>query len=273
MKTRLYQSYYKPEQIGSLDQDCIPYDNTSNPNPDLREYPQMKKVHDICKVDQDAYGLVSWKFQQKALIKPSKFKSFVNDTFNHYDFWFINPCYILDGIFLSPWFQGEMHHPGMMQLAQDTLNKMQSDVPQLASMVIPSSKTFYANYFMAKPAVWDRLFSFTDTFYNMVDKERMNKPSYYSGDPNMSHFIFLFERLVPTFLFMNPDIRVGKYHYKHEEVFHKSSYDEFKLVNGLAEIKDEIVYAPNDLKQDAVNAHTMLRDYFIKKYPNAFSKE
>jgi hypothetical protein len=273
MKIKLFQSYYKPEQKINLDIDCVPYDNTTNPNPDLREYPQMRDVHNQCRLNSEAYGLISWKFNKKAMIPAYRFRDFVCDTRLDYDFWFVNPCYILDGVFLSPWFQGEMHHPGMMQLAQDTLNKMQSDVPQLATTVFPSGKTFYANYFMAKPHVWDRLFSFTDTFYSMVEKDRMNKPSGYSGDPNMSHFIFLFERLVPTFLLMNDDISVGKYDYRFIDVSKKSNPYEYKMVKTLAEMKDEIVYIEDDKKQLALNAHTAYRDLFMSKYPNAFGKE
>jgi hypothetical protein len=272
-KIALYQSFYKEEQKQFLDLHCYPYNNIVNPSPDLREYPQMKDIHKICGNTHDAYGLVSWKFEQKTLIKPSQFLSFVKDTFNMYDFWFINPCYIMDALFISPWEQGEIHHPGMRQLAQDTLDSMGREVPRLDRKLFPSSKTFYANYFMAKPHIWDCIFAFMDKFYDSVDKTRMNKPSGYSGDPNMSHFIFLFERLVPTFLIMNPLIKVGKYNYQHYEVKDKSSYEEFKMVNILADMKDDLYYAKDVYAQPLMNAYVSYRDAFIARFPQAFGKE
>lgn len=70
-KIIVYQIYFDNEQIPLLDPNFIPYDNTNNPNPQLREYyvwrelfPKFKKdMLNLCAVDY--YGIVSWKFIEK----------------------------------------------------------------------------------------------------------------------------------------------------------------------------------------------------------------
>ena len=35
---KIFQLYYKPEQVANLDPAFVPYDNTANPKPELREW-------------------------------------------------------------------------------------------------------------------------------------------------------------------------------------------------------------------------------------------
>ena len=68
----LYQSYYEPSQIQSLSPDCIPFDNTRNESPELREYPLFKRLYEIEKHNDNLWGLLSWRFEEKTLLKPTK---------------------------------------------------------------------------------------------------------------------------------------------------------------------------------------------------------
>jgi hypothetical protein len=87
MNIRIYQSYYLPEQISHLDPDGIPFDNTQNFLPELREYPIMQQIQHRCRLDQvDLWGMFSWKFTQKmndlgsTVVgnKPEEFRQFVS---------------------------------------------------------------------------------------------------------------------------------------------------------------------------------------------------
>src|SRR5271169_1975850 len=96
MKINLYQSYYLEDQKQYLSDACIPFDNTANENPEYREYPQMKKVADLALRDgADLWGLISWKFKQKCLVRPDYFWLFIKQN-PGYDCYFINPCFILE---------------------------------------------------------------------------------------------------------------------------------------------------------------------------------
>ena len=277
----LYQSFYKDEQIEFLDPHCMRYDNRLNTTPDLREYPQMLDVHAKCSrfPPEHVYGLVSWKFEQKALITPSKFMQFVR--FNpHNDFWVINPCFILESVVANPWEQGEWHHPGITQLARDVMIKSGQYKPKpndndFGMSIYPKEHMFFCNFFAGNKKFWDRLFNFTEHFYMTVEKNpdfkrRMMAASGYASDPNMSHFIFLFERLVPTFLEYNPDIRVAKYEYAYDEVAYKVSHTEYEYIQTLMKMKEILRKHPSVLLSDA---YKKMRYAFMVDYPNSIHKE
>jgi hypothetical protein len=77
MNLQIYQAYYKQEQIVHLDPAFIPYDNTINAQPHLREYPMWQKLYENHK-DSDAYwGLMSWLWFEKTKISSEIFKDWI----------------------------------------------------------------------------------------------------------------------------------------------------------------------------------------------------
>jgi len=282
MIINLYQSFYKKEQVKFLDPNCIQFDNTSNLTPDLREYPQMQEVsrHEfLFKQPADAYGLISWKFKEKAMIEPIRFIDHIKAT-PESDFWFVNPCPCLEAVCMNPWEQGEWWHKGITQLAIDTMERTFKDMGHSFGQwspkrIYPRTKMFFANYFVARPQVWQRLFAYTDRFYATIErhddlKQRMMAASGYHTDPGMSHFIFLFERLVPTFLMENPDIRTSKFEYQYDDVKHKFEYDEWSMIQSMSDMKNR-VYTNQDSRIYGYYKDLILS--FRLKYPNAINKE
>lgn len=281
----LYQSFYKPEQRQLISPECIAWDNTKNPTPDLREYPQMQEIHKI-ETDNikaggrapwgDVYGLISWKFQEKTLIPPEKFIKFINVNAKA-DFWFVNPCQCLETLFENPWLQGEIWHPGITQLAEDTFKKMEPEWSKRIYLrrVYPRNKMFFANYFAARSHVWEDLLSFTEEFYKTIKNDedlnkRMMAASGYATDPGMSHFIFLFERLVPTFL-MHRGYDCRGYEYSYPEVSGKFTQDEWTRIRSISEVKK--TYAEHTYNNNLENAYMIMKSDFQQLYPNSWRKE
>ena len=225
MAVTIFQSYYKPEQLPLLDVALEPWNNINNPDPDKREYPQMKAIHQKMVesgADQynDYYGLVSWKFSHKTGITGGAFKRWIEKdiqgwidntdalgVFPRPDVYFINPCFILEALFQNVWLHGEWHHKGITQMAGRGLEIMGHKLPLLQTFM-PSTVMTFCNYFVGNGKFWSEMFQFMDQFYAAVDSDpylyqAVYSPAGYAGDAKITNFIFLFERLVPTFFLLN----------------------------------------------------------------------
>jgi hypothetical protein len=275
MSVNIYQSYYKEEQKKYLDPYSTPFDNTVNLDPDKREYPQMKAVHAIeASTDPDTdyhiYGLVSWKFKEKAIIPLTKFKQFVIGN-PGYDCYFINPCFILEAIVANPWEQGEWHHKGIAQIASEVMQ-----LNELSTVLFPNHKMMFCNYFVGNTKFWNRLFAFVDNFFNVVDrskdlKKRVYSPAGYYSDSKITNFIFLFERLVPTFLMMNNDISTLNYQYNFEEI--KSKLPDqalFKQIQALSNLKSASWQLVDG---SLIEIWSKRRNEFVSRYPHIIGLE
>lgn len=278
MKLNLYQSYYKVEQLDYLDPICIPYDNTANLYPDLREYPQMKAVRELAKNDGDEYwGLISWKFYQKCLIHPTEFKNWIRKN-PGYDCYFVNPCFINEALFPNSWVQGEMWHKGIIKMASDGLIKKYPGLNQqaLTYMLMPSDRLPYCNYVVGNDLFWNNFFLFVDEYFDIVSRDtdlkaRVYSSASYNGDKKVSNFIFLVERLLPTFLCLaQGQIKTLDYQYQAYQVSDKVEPETFIELSCMSDIKSRAFYK-ND--QDLMFAWQYYQKSFMGRYPNILSKE
>jgi hypothetical protein len=70
MSSRIYQSYYKPEQKAHLDPEFYPYDNTSNPVNNLYELYLYHRIREISIQDGiERWGMFSWQWRNKIKYK------------------------------------------------------------------------------------------------------------------------------------------------------------------------------------------------------------
>lgn len=123
MNIKIYQAYYKKDQINRLDSSFIPLDNTINPNPLWMEYWLFLNHYKNEEYKSSKYtGILSWRFNEKTYLTGKEFINFIENNPGH-DVYFINPfpyqCYMYKNV----WIQGERWHPGLLEVTQSTLNK------------------------------------------------------------------------------------------------------------------------------------------------------
>lgn len=262
MTVTIYQSYYKQEQLPLLDIAFVPWNNTANADPDKREYPQMKAIHKKMTEEgahpyNDYYGLVSWKFTQKTGITGGAFKSWIEKdiqgwidaedavgVFPRPDVYFINPCFILEAMFQNVWLHGEWHHNGITQMANEGLRIMGVQTGSLLQSYMDRTCMTFCNYYVGNSVFWNRMFEFMDGFYAAVDSDpylrnAVYSPAGYSGDAKITNFIFLFERLVPTLLMLEPKIKRCEWVYKFEQQ-KKVDHSTFDALMELSNLKKTI---------------------------------
>src|ERR1700735_3863998 len=122
LETKLYKICYQEEQFASVGTNCDVWDNLSNEQPELCEYPIFKNAfHSSITKNLDYYGFVSPKFDFKAGIKGEIFLDWVKQEItkpNPKDCYFINPVPIVESLFPGTIQHGEICHPGLLGLLQ-----------------------------------------------------------------------------------------------------------------------------------------------------------
>ncbi|MDF1795391.1 MAG: hypothetical protein P1U63_02510 [Coxiellaceae bacterium] len=216
MTIQVHQIYYDTQQQPLLDPEFIPFDNRSNPKPELREYYVFKQVFDQEIFRQaDMTGVFSWKYLQKSGVPGKKFLDFVKAN-PGYDVYFINPMPD-ELVYESVWQQGELCHPGIIALTEKILTGLGYEV-NLADMKMGAKTTLYCNFWVGTQAFWQQYLPFLqqcdDYIKNQLsDSDRELLFSRADRQIDASYFPFIFERLFPTFLVLNPEIKARAYKY------------------------------------------------------------
>jgi hypothetical protein len=208
LNIKIYQLYFKNEQRNYIDFEYFtPYDNTKNPRPELREWYIWDKEHDK-RVSEglDYWGYVSWKFGEKTSLMAKQFTDFIAAN-PGYDVYFVNPALINEACFVNSWEQGDLHHPNISEIANTFLKKIGYEDVGVKEMVLDRNVTMYANYVVGSRAFWDKFMEFSRKLFTEAEKDPEFKQlvfgeglSNYAHDKSLPNFIFLIERLIPTFI-------------------------------------------------------------------------
>jgi hypothetical protein len=224
MRINIYQNYHAPELKKYLDPAFIPNDNTSNENPEFREYWLFLRMYERGKHKEADYtGLLSWKFNEKTSIKGTKFIEFIENN-PGYDVYFINPLPFLINAyaFQNVWHQGDFYHPGLLDFMQRVMNKLNYGI-DLKSMRNDESTTLFCNYWVGNVRFWDGYIQFTKPIYDYLmanmDVEEKNFVSRIADRIiGISYVPFVFERLFSSLLVMQSSIRFLNYRYSDEDL-------------------------------------------------------
>lgn len=158
---RIYQIYYRNEQIVHLEPGFIPYDNAGDADP-LLEFNVFRKILRSGMVDGvPLWGAVSWKFRQKTGMTSDEMFRFVQNN-PGYDVYYCNPHVSLESIFPNLWVQGETAHPDFFVLCQEIFRVL--DLPEKwLTAVYPSRAFASTNYIIASPEFWQAYVEFIET--------------------------------------------------------------------------------------------------------------
>lgn len=219
LNIKVFQIYYKPELKVHLDPVFEPLDNTSNPNPELREWDVWNREHEARMAsDLDYWGYVSWKFKEKTGLKGEQVISFILSNPGQ-DAYLLNPCIVNEALFANSWEQGDMHHPNISDIGNSFLKKIGYGDVDVKSMLLDRNATVFANYVVGSRKFWTKFMEFSRKLFTEAEKDPEFKHqvfgeglSNYAHDKSLPNFTFLIERLIPTFLELEQLSSIG---YKH----------------------------------------------------------
>ena len=225
---KLYQSYINEHQKSYLSKNTIPYDASGNTQGNQREYELFKKIQkELQKLETEAWGLVSWKFEHKCQIPITDFISFAEDRLqNGYECAFINPMIGNEALYINVWEQGvHSGHYGMDKIAQF----LQKNMGPFFDCYMDKSVFSLCNYFVAKPVFWKNYFAFVDQSISSLEAEASagteigsiySGSSHYARDEALSMKPFILERLLSSFL-CSTDLKKVSYDYKIDQYHDK----------------------------------------------------
>lgn len=215
MNLKIYQAYYDNSQLSHLDSDFIPFDNTDNQTPHLREYPMWKKLYEQHKDTDNFWGLMSWRWHEKTKIAGYQFKQFIEAN-KGYDCYHFDPFSHLYKEHRNLWTQGEQWHSGMLKYA----NKLfpQIGIKERAEDLQYDREDFgTCNYYVANNKYWSSLLEFMDLCIEISKKnEEMNNYLFIDGRMYNGHIIpnfsFVMERLFSLHNYINKGLfKVKRY--------------------------------------------------------------
>lgn len=153
MAVRIHQIFYDVAQRPALDPAFAPYDNTTNPEPEWREYHvfQTAWLAGMCRPG-DVTGFVSWKFTSKTGVPGRDFLAFIDRHPGH-DVYFLHPHRVEPRPFTNIWQQAEVHHPGIIGLAQRIFDAIGEPV-DLAALEQPREQVLFCNYWAGSHGFW-----------------------------------------------------------------------------------------------------------------------
>lgn len=205
---KIYQCYYQKEQVGFLDPAFIPFDNLANENPELLEYALHKKLYALTP-KEDYWGMVSWRWKEKTGgLSGQVFRDWIL-AHPGYDVYHFNPYLGIVGKYDNCFHEGDMQHPGMMNYITRFLQLCQIDL-DIRNLKYPIEYFTYANYYIGNHKFWSGWISFIDFVVEKSKQdEQLNKYLFLDKtrhrDREMSNFLFVFERILSLFLYLNRD--------------------------------------------------------------------
>jgi len=209
MNLQIYQTYYDPAQLSKLDSSFIPFDNTENKEPNLREYPMWKKLFEQHKDSDAHWGLMSWRWHEKTKIAGYQFKKFIEMN-EGYDCYHFDPFANLFTQYKNLWVQGEQWHPGMLKYANKLFQKL--GIKEKAEELQYEREDFgTCNYYVANSNYWNNLLKFMDYCIELSKQdEEMNKYIFVDGRMYNGHvipnFSFVMERLFSLHNHLNKNL-------------------------------------------------------------------
>jgi hypothetical protein len=211
MAVCIHQIYYDDAQWAALDPAFLPYDNRANPRPEWREYHVFRTewLAGRCRAG-DVTGFLSWKFGAKTGIAGRAFVEFVERHPGH-DVYFVNPHRVEPRPFTGIWQQAEVHHPGIIGLAQRIFDQVGVAV-DLATLEQPREQVLFCNYWAGTRRFWDEYMAFCEPVHRQIlsgldAADRALAWSRADREIDAPYVPFIMERLFSTFLALRPDLR------------------------------------------------------------------
>jgi hypothetical protein len=174
-RQQIYQIAYDADSLATVSASGFKLlDNISNERPDWFEYWSIRRFLLNSELSDDAwYGFFSPRFQEKTGLNAlGVFQAIENLEVRRgeLDVILFSPQPDMGAFFINVFEQGEMFHPGLMEISRNVLDYLGFKVP-IETMVMDSRQIVFSNYFVAKAAFWRRWFEVTEAIFQMAEAE------------------------------------------------------------------------------------------------------
>lgn len=216
MKVKIYQPFFKDEDVLGLDPSCVHIDlrNQTAEEALLREHTINMKCRELALADGlDVWGMVSWKYRSKVkeltgidFAVSDIIKTIVDNP--GFDAYFFDVYPRIMNVAWNVWEHGQWYHPHMLEICEELFPAIGLDI-NLLYMPMGANISCYANYYMGNQKFWDGWLDLIERYQAAIPKlsprirDLHNGPSNYGPFPNLWYFPFIHERLYSTFLLQN----------------------------------------------------------------------
>jgi len=244
---KIFQIYYDPAQKTLLDPQFTPFYNAGGGV--WHEYGVFKNQYESGKI-QTLTGYLSWKFNFKTNLTGKTVINFIKAN-PGYDVYFFNPFFELETLYKNVWEQGEVHHKGIIKMAESIYSSAGYDF-RISEEVHDVSKLLYCNYWVGTPQFWEKYMSFLNKVEIVMSNSTkeiasaLNQKSGYHSNAN--YIPFILERSFSTFIYNMKEVKACAYKYSDYEKteiiikLRSSSEREFELQkNHSSQVKQNII--------------------------------
>lgn len=229
----IYQAYYDKAQLEHLDSEFVPFDNTLNAIPHLREYSFWKYLYGRHENTNDFWGLVSWRWYEKTGVLPKEFRQWILNN-SGYDAYHLDPFLDVAITYPNTWVQGEIWHPGMINFCKRLFPKIGLDIA-VEELIFSAEHFATCNYFVGNSIFWKKWLNYVDTILNVCffDDELYNylyRDTVVHNQQRITNFSFVIERLFSNFLYQEKELKIKKFPVEHESYRKRFSSHHKKMV-------------------------------------------
>jgi len=238
MNLKIYQAYFKNDQIPLLDSVFTPLDNTENLHPELREYAINLKAYNLAvAAGADMWGTFSYHWRSKIMLMDAEgiFRRIEDNP--GYDVYFFNGHYDQVVLSYNVWEQGQWHHKNILKIVEYLFPKLGIDSLVLLQPM-GRNHMFFSCHCVASKEFWDGFLDLATRYYNEIEnlpnniKELHNGSANYPGDLSAWYFPFIHERLFSTYLFIN------KHKFKALPYHDGENYHSYQYFHELTDLKE-----------------------------------
>lgn len=219
MRLRIYQTFFDSTHYRILDKAFIPFNNIDNPQPELREYPLLKQLHDKNINFDGHWGMLSWRWKEKTAIPGKELIQWIQENY-WYDVYIINPYPHIPEFHRNSINQGESDHKGLIRFTNKLLKHLGYNF-DIRDADFPLNIISTCHFYIGNQKFWNQWMSFMDTTIAIAKKDKYMhdylyvKTSLYHGK-ELINFCFAMERLVSLFLYLNmKEYKVLHYPYQY----------------------------------------------------------
>jgi hypothetical protein len=211
---RIHQIFYDAQSRAQLDPGFLALDNSANLRPDWREFWPIRQFMVSTPLSSHAaYGFFSPKFRQKTGLDAAEVHRFIAEE--DADVFLFSPFFDESATTVNLLEQAEVHHPGTRVLFTETVARMAPRI-DVQRLVMDARQVVFCNYFVARPAFWQRWFDLCDAVFRLCEvggdslAARLSAPVPHGGASNPAK-VFLIERVASLILATEPQWKVRAY--------------------------------------------------------------
>lgn len=220
----LYQIQYDDKTAASEDSGLLTFDCREKPEFLKRETAHFIRFYDEVVIhanDDDYFGLLSPKFGDKTGLTSIDVTQFIQDNPNQ-DIYLFNPFPMLVYMYLNMWVHAENVHLGLLDITDELFKKSNFDFEVSSLHRQNVHQVTYCNCWVAKKTYFDKYISLLKKMDKTIDENQVLRSKIFEfteyANEKACFYPFIFERVLSTFLYLNPEIKSLPYKYQDKDI-------------------------------------------------------